>query len=141
MRLASRQHNDKQSGFSLLEVLVAFAIMAMSLGLLYRASGGTVQQINVSDAHQRANLLAESLMASRDAVPAGGWTDSGRNSGFQWRVASTPYPTSAQSSAPHAVKLHKVDFWVSWEDDARTRTMTWSTLLPELRATQEKSAP
>jgi general secretion pathway protein I len=28
-----------QGGFSLLELLVAFVIMAMSLGMLYRASG------------------------------------------------------------------------------------------------------
>ena len=35
-----------QTGFSLLEILVAFSIMAISLGLLYRVSGGSVRNVS-----------------------------------------------------------------------------------------------
>ena len=35
----------RQTGFSLLELLVAFVIMAFSLGMLYQASGGTVRHL------------------------------------------------------------------------------------------------
>ena len=33
-------------GFSLLELLVAFAIMAMSLAMIYRAVGGSVRNVS-----------------------------------------------------------------------------------------------
>ena len=60
-------------GFSLLELLVALSIMSMSLGLLYQASTGALRGVGDLALDQRANLLAKSIIETRDAVPEAGW--------------------------------------------------------------------
>src|SRR5665811_235075 len=90
-----------QRGFSLLELLVAFAIMAMSLGLLYRVAGGSARHVSDVVQQQQAAWLAESLLASRSSVRADGWNEQGESAGFKWQVRSSLSTTCV--SAPEAV--------------------------------------
>ena len=55
---------SSQGGFSLLEVLVAFAILALTLGVLLRIFGGGARSAGLADEHTRAVLHAESLLAT-----------------------------------------------------------------------------
>ncbi|OPH17317.1 general secretion pathway protein GspI, partial [Azospirillum brasilense] len=70
--MTGRRHRGQQ-GLTLLELLVAFAIMALALGMLYRAMGGSARSVADVDRYQRAVVLAQSLLALRDAVPEQGW--------------------------------------------------------------------
>lgn len=67
----------RQRGLTLLELLVAFAIMALSLGMLYRAMGSSARSVADVDRYQRAVVLAESLLSLRDAIPEQGLNQSG----------------------------------------------------------------
>ena len=53
-----------QQGFSLLEILVAFSILALSLGVLLNIFSGGVRRAAVSDEYQQAVTIAESKLAT-----------------------------------------------------------------------------
>lgn len=116
-------------GLSLLEMLVALAIMAFSLGMLYQASGGAVRSVEDTEQQQRAALLAQSLLNTRDSVPPAGWSEQGRSAGFAWRVQSAPFATG--HAGPKAPPLHQVDVLVEWNDRRGARQLALQTLLPQ----------
>lgn len=118
-------------GFTLLELLVALAIMGMSLGLLYRASGTSARNVGEMDHLQRAIVLAESLRELHDSVPAQGWNEAGQSAGFQWQARSAPYATGVQGV--NTPPLHEIQIVVAWADGARARQIEVFTVLPERR--------
>ena len=129
MRRALPPMRDRQRGFSLLELLVAFAIMAMSLGLLYRVAGGSARHVTDATQHQQATWLAESLMASHSSVLAEGWNQEGETAGFKWQVRSSPYKSSINT--PQTVPLHEIRLAILWTAGSRPGQLDLVTLLPE----------
>lgn len=121
----------RQAGFSLLELLVAFVIMAFSLGMLYQASGGTVRALGDTEQHLRATMLAQSVLNSRDSVPEGGWSESGQSAGFSWSVSSAAFRTEVSDS--RVPPLQQVDIVVGWKDRNGPRQLALSTLLPQAK--------
>ncbi len=122
-----------QRGFSLLEILVAFAIAAMALGMLYRVSGNNARQAGVLARHEHAMGFAQSLLAAYQTVPAQGLNEAGQAAGFGWQVASRPYPTPVNSADPQAARLHQIVIDVSWLDGTVQRTFELTSLRPERR--------
>lgn len=129
-----------QRGLSLLELLVAFAIMAMALGMLYRSMGSSARNVAEMVYQQQAAMVAESLLSARESVSAEGWTESGESAGFTWQVKSAPYlqevrrQTGPSGATPiTATKLHQVLIIVRWFDGSRTQAFEMQTLLPQRR--------
>lgn len=118
----------RQRGLSLLELLVAFAILALSLGVLYRITGASVRSSASVDALLRATTLAQSLL-TLDAVPPGGWAETGESAGYAWQVSSSPFDTGIGN--PAAPRLFEVLLTITWQDVHGPRSMQWSTLRPE----------
>lgn len=129
-----------QRGLSLLELLVAFAIMAMALGLLYRSMGSSARNVAEMVYQQQAAMVAESLLSARESVSEEGWTESGESAGFTWQVKSAPYPQEVRrETAPvgaipiTATKLHQVLITIRWFDGSRQQAFEMQTLLPQRR--------
>ena len=125
--------HGRQRGFSLLEILVAFAIAAMALGMLYRVSGNNARQAGALAQHERAMVLAQSLLAAYQTVPAQGLNEAGEAAGYAWRTASRPYATPVDSAAPQSAHLHEIRVEVSWLDGNAPRSFELTSLRPERR--------
>lgn len=128
-----------QRGFTLLELLVALAIMAMSLAMLYRASGTSARNVGDMERFQRAVVLAESLRDLRDSVPAEGWNQAGNSAGYSWRVSSTLYPSPVENL--NVPLLHEINITVAWRDADRARQMELHTLLPQRKPPEPGRQP
>ena len=117
----------RSAGFTLLEVVVALAIMAIALGVLYRAVGGGVRTVGDLSAYSRAVAIGESVLQMRESVPAEGWNEAGQWGGFRWSVASTPYEPGGGAGVP----LHRVQVDVAWSDGLRERDLSLVSLRPQ----------
>lgn len=118
------------AGFSLLELMVALAVMALSLAMLYQVDIGVLRGVGDQAAHQRATVLAQSILDARDAVPAAGWHEEGQDAGYAWDVHSTPLPLPPGLDAKAAV-LHEVAIAVRWQGRQGVRALELTTLLPQ----------
>ena len=121
----------RQKGLSLLELLVAFVIMAIALGVLYKASGASARAVGDAERYQRAVFLVHSLLEARDGVPPGGWHASGQSAGYDWTVRSQPYVTDVSRSSPDVVELHQLSIAVAWLERGQIRQIEVSTLRPQ----------
>lgn len=124
-------------GFTLLELLVALAILGMSLGLLYRASGSGARNVAELEAYQRAVIVGQSLLDLRSTVAPGGWNDAGTNGDYAWRVSSAPFATGV--SGPNIPPLHAVDIVVGWGEPRRELVL--HTLRPERKPPEPGRTP
>lgn len=121
-------------GFTLIEVLVAFAILALALGVLLQVFSGGLKNARVSQAYTTAALLAESKLAAVGAEePLAEGQSAGRfDDRFQWRVDVRPYEEAGGSSAadPDAwpVSAFEVAVTVSWDEGDEERSVSLSTL-------------
>jgi general secretion pathway protein I len=118
----------RAGGFSLLELVVALAIMSIALGVMYRAVGGGARTVGDLSAYSRAIALGESVLQLRDAVPAGGWNGAGEWAGFRWSVSTSPY----EAAAGKAVAVHRIQVDVAWFDGSRPRSVSLVSLRPEV---------
>lgn len=124
MRSASRV-----AGFSLLEMLVAIAILALSLGALYQAVSGATRNIRSDEKYAYGVELARSLLADNAMVPLQGRSARGETAGgFQWRVESAPLVGVVEGF--ESGLLQDIEVVVSWQDGERRRQVLLQSVVP-----------
>ncbi|ANG63776.1 hypothetical protein A8C75_15700 [Marinobacterium aestuarii] len=127
------QGAGRQHGFTLLEVLVAFVILALSLGVILQIFSLTMRTTGSASAQQQALLLAESRLAELSTLNE---LRSGRDQGpiderFDWssRVERFAFPDQELAVESFWVP-YKIDVTVHW-DGNQELTLTTLRLVNE----------
>ena len=119
-------------GFSLLEMLVAIAILSVSLAALYQAATGATRNVRTAERYAYGVELARSLLAQNAQVPASGVGDAGQtDSGYRWEVNSVARPQPRGSRV--RAQLHDLQVVVSWEDGSKTRSIVLDSVVEAYR--------
>ena len=97
--------DGRAGGFTLVEVVVALAILALTFTFAYRAMSGGLGRLADDGAAEQAVLVARSQLAriGSDIALADGETDGRAEGGFAWRIVITPYGRPAGGLAGHRV--------------------------------------
>jgi general secretion pathway protein I len=118
-----------EQGFSLLEVLVAFAILALSLGVLLQIFAGGARSAWTAEAYARAADVAESVMAlAGTELPLAVGVHQGETHGYRWTLEMLPYPTTELLAPPGHLALLQLVVRVQWIEGEATRKLTLDSL-------------
>ncbi len=118
-------------GFTLIEVLVAFAVLAVSLGVVFQIFSTGTRASRAAEAYTHATLLAESKLAAvgvEEPLEDGERTGEFDN-GFRWRLAVRPYRLDGQERDGAAALLaYEIGVTVLWHDGGGPKSVSLTTL-------------
>lgn len=129
----NRARTGHQAGFTLIEVMIAFALLALALTLLLGSLSGAARQVRHADYTSNAALHAQSLLAQVGVVEP---LRPGRREGvfgagtYQWQLDVSPYVDPllpARPPQPQAPRLLQLDLLVWWGEGPAER-LRWRTL-------------
>lgn len=113
----------KAAGFTLIEIIVAFGILALGLTLLLGTLSGATRQVRQAGDAGRAAMHAQTLLAEyagnlRAPARYGGELEDGR---YRWQLQATPWqdPTPRAGPAltdPGAARLLHVQLDIEWAE-------------------------
>jgi general secretion pathway protein I len=118
-------------GYTLIEVLVAMVILALTLTIIFRIFAGGLRKIETATDYTRAAMVAESILAgtgSTDKLVAG--ETSGRLlDKYRWSRSVTPFQSGgALSQNRNYVNAYKVSVVVEWPAREGFHSLDISTL-------------
>lgn len=127
-----------QGGFLLLEAIIAFAIGALALGVLFQAALTALNSTNIASHYEQAVSRARSRLVIAEhgnPLAPGDWQgDDG--GGFSWHLHIAPIATTAIRSSgivsnlgtpSRPITLYSVTVWVSWRDWGIRRSIRLDT--------------
>jgi general secretion pathway protein I len=122
----------RQCGFSLLEILVAFAILAIFLGVLLNIFSGGVRGADTTGQYARAVQVAESLLAGvgHDVALEAKVMDGESDEVYRWRIAIEPYTPPEADWQPEKTPLqaYRIGVAVFWTSGSSERQFALTSL-------------
>ena len=135
-RAADSGPPETQSGFTLVEALVAFVIAATALGVLLQSFSGSLNSQRISQDYATASLLAETKLAEAEALLAGNQNLAEGVSGerYNWQVTRRPYAPEDVRFQEGPLAPYELAARVTWSDAGKERSVTLSTMRLERRS-------
>jgi len=124
----------RQRGFTLIEVVIAFALLALALTLLLGTLSGSVREVTWSADSARAALHAQSLLDDTGiGLPVRAGTKQGdfEDGRYRWTLEVAPYQDPLRPPAavdPAAARLMQLTLIVVWGDAGPRERLQLQTL-------------
>ena len=92
---------DKNAGFTILEVLIAIAVVATVLTAIGALTGATTRGVRALEQHVVVVETARSVLATlRSSTPLSSSETAGELYGNRWRIGISPFPVGAVPDSP-----------------------------------------
>jgi len=117
----------RERGFTLLEVLVALAILSVAVVTMLQLFAQGLRLLKVAGDYQRAVLLADQKAREVESVREG--VETGQEGEFLWERRATIVPVSEELTvlSPAPVRLFRVSVEVRWSDNRSVEVATLRT--------------
>jgi len=122
--------DSSQQGFSLLEILIAFSILALSLGVLLNIFSGGLRRAVISDEYQQAITIAQSILskAGIEEELQEGETQGEVNDKYQWTQTIQSFLEDGMEPETMGIFPYQVTVTVEWEAGENNRHVELATL-------------
>ncbi len=119
-------------GFTLLEVLIAFVIAALALGVMFRVAVDALNVSRTADRYDQALVRARShlTMAIHGGTMMPGDWQGDDGGGYRWHLHVAAMSLGAARAADVPVQplaLYAVTVWVTWAEGDHTRQVRLDT--------------
>jgi general secretion pathway protein I len=128
----------RQAGFTLLEVLVAFAILSLTIVVAIQGIAQGLRLLKLSGDHQQAALLAD--QKTREVLMPKEGHDNGTEGQFTWErtIKEVPAPELAPAGQLPKWHVYEIDVRVAWGEQKRSVDVT---TLRTVSVAAEQKAP
>jgi len=128
MNFRPRRGAEPTAGFTLIEILVAFAVATVMLGAIYEVFANGVRSVVTIDHYRDAVLLSESALDALANVPitAGDTTD--RIGIYERSTRIRPRPDLVPAGASFRAVPYEIEVQVGWHEGIRLRFVSLSTI-------------
>ena len=123
-------------GFTLLEVMLAFVIFALSFATVLEVMAGSMRSVKRASDDTEVALFAQSiidLVGTEIPVEEGQFNGTGMDR-YQWQLDITLYESGDEDMGTEVlaemsgVELYRVDLEIDWDTGRRQRDLHFSTL-------------
>jgi len=133
----------RSQGFTLLEVMLAFVIFALSFAVVLEIMAGSMRSVMRAGEDTEVALFAQSLMelvGSEIPVEEGQYSGIGMDR-YQWEMSIAFYDAGGEAddaggggmitqelAEMSGIELYRVDLYLDWETGRRQRDLHFSTI-------------
>ena len=135
-RLARRGPGFRSRGFTLLELLLAFVVFALSFATVLEIMSGSMRNTVKARQFTEAALTAQSVMdqVGLEILLEPGITAAGESGDYRWEIEIYDYidtgenPYSVELAELTGIELLQVEMLVSWGESPREQSSRFSTV-------------
>jgi general secretion pathway protein I len=123
-------------GFTLLEVMLAFVVFALSFATVLEIMAGSMRSVRRASDDTQVALLAQSIMdlvGTEIPIEEGQFNGTGMDR-YQWRLDIYLYEATDEDirtqelAEMSGIELYRVDLDINWETGRRERDLHFSTI-------------